>query len=223
MFDCIFPKFCVGCGLEGSWLCSDCAREIIAVTSQVCPHCHKLSPSGKYCLKCAKKYVLKGIICAAYYEEGPLKELIHNYKYNHVTELTEILGGFMYAAAVKNPSTSKGDILISFTPLHRKRLAQRGYNQAQLLAETVGLKLGLPVADLLTKNRNTKRQVILHGDERRKNLENLFNVKSDINIKNKIIILVDDVMTTGTTLNECAKVLKVAGAKEVWGLVIARG
>jgi ComF family protein len=114
-------------------------------------------------------------------------------------------------------------LIISFVPLHFRRKAMRGYNQSEILARLIGQKTGLKVLDLLKKAKSTTRQAELSGTKRRKNLENAFRVKKGIDIKNKKIIIVDDVMTTGSTLEECARVLKTAGAKEVWGLVIARG
>ena len=109
-------------------------------------------------------------------------------------------------------------------------MAQRGYNQSELLAQEVGEKTGLKVVELLSKNKKTKQQVELQGVKRRKNLKGVFKLKnkncklpSGMQIDKKNILLVDDISTTGATLNECAKVLKEAGAKKVWGLVVARG
>jgi len=220
IFDLFFPKFCVGCQIEGTWLCDECFQKIVFVSSQVCPQCGRLSLQGRYCTSCRKGKSIRGIICAAHYNGGPTKELIHNLKYNSVTEIVLILGKVMAKALQKN--VPKKDILITFAPLHRRRLAQRGFNQAELLAKNISKTNKIPMKNLLEKKKNTKRQVELKGRERRKNLEGVFAFK-DGDLKGKTIIIVDDVTTTGATLNECAKVLKKAGAKEVWGLVVARG
>lgn len=239
--DLLFPKYCVNCGLEGETVCFSCTQKIIPVVSQICPECHKLSERGEYHKKCSKDNPLKGIICASYFEEGPIREMIHNFKYNGVVELGESLAELMVKALKENfkiqisnyksiskLKTSKFDIgnwefVITFVPLHWRRQAQRGYNQSEILAKIISEKLSVVCCQLLVKLRSTKRQAELTGSNRRKNLERVFSAKTDIDIKNKRIIIVDDVTTTGSTLNECAKALKDAGAKEVWGLVVARG
>lgn len=218
--DLIFPRFCVGCGLEGAWLCNKCKKDIIEVLAQICPDCGRLSQNGRYCPRCRKGKSLKGIIVAAYYEEGAIREVVHNFKYNSVTELSDILARLLINAYKK--ANLKID-LITFAPLHPKRLAQRGYNQAEILAQKLSLKTGTELKNLLKKTRSTKRQVEMSGKNRRKNLIGAFVLNGKQNIKNKKILIVDDITTTGATLNECALVLKNKGAKEIWGLVVARG
>lgn len=234
----LFPRFCVGCQEEGDWLCSHCAQNIVPVVSQVCPECGKLSEHGQYHVKCKEGITLKGIIAAAYFEEGPVREMIHNLKYNGVIELVEPLAGRMASSLMSNFKLLMSNempndkleirnlkLVISFAPLHWKRKAQRGYNQAELLARAVGEKLDMPVYNLLKKTKNTKRQAGLGGKDRRKNLEGVFRLDLShlSNLRNLRVLLVDDVYTTGSTLNECARVLKKAGAKEVWGLTVTRG
>lgn len=229
ILDLIFPRYCLGCNreadlnsnLQNSWFCKTCLSKIVKVRSQVCPQCHHLSLQGTYCPRCKKDKALKGIICTTYYEEGALKELVHNLKYNGVTELVPLLGQMMIESLQDNLKYE--NYILTFTPLHFMRQATRGYNQAQLLAEYIGQSLGIEVQNILVKTRATKRQVELQGSSRRKNLSGVFRLKTNVDIAKKKIIIVDDITTTGSTLNECAKVLKSAGAKEVWGLVIARG
>lgn len=219
--DLFFPKFCVGCRKEGVWLCAGCAAKVVSVKSPVCPGCGRLSQQGRYCGQCQKGHTLRGVICAAYFEEGPLKEIIHHFKYNSVISFVSFLGDLLAPALAAD--LPEGDLTVTFVPLHAKRFAQRGYNQSELLARHIAEKLNLPVADLLIKKKKTKMQVELQGDQRRRNLRDVFVSKNKKILKGKTIILVDDVTTTGATLDECAKVLKAAGAKEVWGLVVARG
>lgn len=220
LFELIFPRFCVGCNQEGTWLCSNCFQKIVTVSSQVCSGCGRLNSQGKYCLKCRKGKHLKGIISAVYFEEGPTKEIIHNFKYNSVLEFGPIFGKIM---AEKLAGIPKKNLVLTFVPLHSKRLAQRGYNQAEILAKVVSSQSKIPYLDLLKKIRKTKRQVGLLGKYRRRNLSGVFKSICKDSIKGKKIIIVDDIVTTGTTLNECARILKEADAKEVWGLVAARG
>ena len=201
-------------------LCRKCQKQIITVQAPICPECSKLSENGQYCQRCQKGKALKGIIVATYYEEGPIKEMIHNFKYNHALELKKVLSDLLIQAV-----SQKTFDFITFTPLHKRRLAERGFNQAEILAEKIAKKLKIPCEPLLIKTKSTKRQVGLTGQKRRENLEKVFKVKSYKveSLKGKKILVVDDITTTGTTLDECAKVLKSAGAKEVWGLVVARG
>jgi|GEM_PF-111198 len=277
ILDFLFPRFCLGCGREGEWLCPSCREKILAVKTQVCPACGRISPKGSYCasdryfkeiqyIQGKRKEIktrrsLGGIIVSAYYEEGPIKEAIHNFKYNNIVELKNILGDVLAATLKENLDLApKEEIMLTAVPLHFIRRAQRGYNQSELLADYVATKLNLAKNfRILRKIRWTKPQVKLGGEKRLKNLENSFKIVTKItkiakinaaltakfprkfrskNHKNrekkmrplkndilfgKTIILVDDVATTGATLNECAKVLKKAGAKEVWGLVVAKG
>lgn len=224
LLDLLLPKFCIGCNKEGTYLCSKCKKEILAVTAQICPKCQRLSDQGEYHRGCREGIFLSGIIVSSYYKEGPTKELIHNFKYNSVLELKIPLGKMLSDAITNNLLLlTYNDCLLTFSPLHPRRLAQRGYNQAEILALEAARRLKIPCLDLLRKITHTKRQVGLRGAQRRKNLSGVFQLKPGIDVKDKKIIIIDDITTTGTTLNECAKVLKDAGAKEVWGLVVARG
>ncbi len=224
--DLLFPRFCIDCGKEDEWLCSLCKNKILRAKTQVCPECGRISRFGRYCRRHQKRWGLSGIIVAAYYEEGPIKEAIHNFKYNHILEMKDILGEVLAESLKDNLDIAK-DILVTAVPLHFLRQAQRGYNQSELLADYVADKLKLPKNfHILKKMRWTKPQVQLGGKKRLKNLTNSYKIfkKFDPNfIRRKTIILVDDVTTTGTTLNECAKVLRAAGARRVWGLVVAKG
>ncbi len=225
--DLIFPKFCVGCGLEGEWVCPKCQNEVIRVITQVCPDCGKISPAGRYCLKCRKKHRLYGVVVAAYYEEGPIKEAIHNLKYNNVLELKEFLGNLMVAALKENIDDIGHGFMMVAVPMHYLRKAQRGYNQAEILADFVAKQLKIEkIFKIIKKIRNTKSQVSKSGKKRRENLKNSFKIIDNFSLKKvagRTLVIVDDVTTTGTTLEECARVLKSAGAKRVWGLVVARG
>ena len=242
LLDLFFPSFCVGCGDEGSLICLKCQKQIITVQTPICPECNKLSEEGRYCQRCGKDKALEGIMVAAYYEEGPVKEMIHNFKYNHALELKKVLSNLLVLAyrchcdppaggeaiyhRSPRPLARDDNIIVTFTPLHRRRLAERGFNQAEILAEETSKKLKLPCYDTLIKTRSTKRQVGLTGDARRQNLAGVYKVNKVCKVESlrgKKILIVDDITTTGTTLNECAKVLKAKGAKEIWGLVVARG
>ncbi|MBI3631553.1 MAG: ComF family protein [Candidatus Staskawiczbacteria bacterium] len=138
----------------------------------------------------------------------------------------------------KLPDLSK--FIITAVPLHKKRLQWRGFNQSELLGKKIGQQLNIEFQDLLKRTKDTDPQVKLNFEKRKTNIEGAFAIKNGINLisrhcepkevrcgnlkilNNKIILLVDDVYTSGFTMNECAKILKAAGAKEVWGVVVAK-
>lgn len=220
ILDLFFPPKCITCGKTGTFLCSDCLDEIIFTTSQVCPRCNKISGKGKFCARCRGYVDLSGVVAAGYFKDPYLKELIHVYKYDGVFGLSGVLSDFM--VKILKEEEIKFDA-ITFVPCTKKRESTRGYNQAEILAKDLARKTGKPTGQLLRKTKGTKTQVGLKRKDREKNLKNAFKLLGDSKqIKGKRILLVDDVITTGTTLNECAKVLRSAGAKEIWGAVIAR-
>lgn len=113
--------------------------------------------------------------------------------------------------------------LVTWVPIHPRKLKLRGYNQAELLAKALSFNLGLPCMDLLSKKKETKPQSKLNREERLKNILGVFEPKPSIMVFGKRILLVDDVITTGATASECARVLKKMGAEKVYVLALARG
>jgi ComF family protein len=148
------------------------------------------------------------------------RELIHRFKYGNRPELAVPLGRL--AAAELMTSGEPYDLLVPM-PLHWRRHLLRGYNQAQLLCRTVSQELGLPCQSLLTRTKATRQQAALGKSERMKNVSRVFSMNQRENFKNRSIVLVDDVMTTGSTLAAAAQVLCNAGANNVYILVLARG
>jgi ComF family protein len=222
ILDVFFPKLCVSCGKYGQYLCATCAGEIELLKTPTCFYCGKISVGAKTCPNCKKreKTQLLAIIPAVRYDIGPVKEIIHQLKYCGVSELAEILGEIIYQK-IKDLDFGK-DILLVPVPLNIKKKNIRGYNQAELLAKYLSNRLGAQFADVLVRNRNTASQTTLHRRERLLNLENAFTYIDANSIKDKTVLLIDDVATTGATLSECARVLIDAGAKKIIGLVAAR-
>jgi len=221
ILDLFFPKYCAGCGKEGTFFCSECKEKVIVVKSPTCFECNKLTKRGEFCLKCRSHWHLKGVIVATYFKEGPIREVIHDFKYEGIFNLKQDLSEFMIKA-LKEFLPFKNPILIP-VPLHKRKLIRRGFNQAELLAKEIAAHFKFELkSNILERKKDTKSQTELKGRERRANVKDAFLCKNKDEILGKKIILIDDVITTGATLNECARVLKENGAKTVWALVLAK-
>lgn len=201
------------------WPCKSALKTI----PPSCFYCHKLSfPIGRTCEPCRLHTEVYAFLSPFSYGDTIIKDLIHNLKYNRVRSLAEILADLLTDYLEKyNIQLPTGCLLVPI-PLHKRRQRKRGFNQAGLIAKHLADRLNLELASgVLIKIRSTKPQIELRAEERRKNLTGVFAVVSPDLIKNKIIILLDDVKTTGTTLEEASLVLKSAGAKRVWAITVA--
>lgn len=220
--DLLFPKACFGCGKEGEWLCAKCYKKIKFAREQVCPVCDVKNLNGRVCAKCRPKTSLDGLIRAVLYQDCALtKSLLHAYKYKFVAELNKDLSKIILEVLPRSFFSLK-NYQLSFVPIAGKRLKERGFNQAELLAREIASFFNLEVVDFLERTRFCAPQMELNRSERLKNLKNVFRLKKGESVAGKRIVIVDDVATTLATLNENAKVLKEARAKEVYGLVVAR-
>lgn len=218
--DLLFPVRCVACGAADSWLCESCCGRIHLKENQVCPVCKTASLGGRTHSTCQAKTNLAGLRVACEYSANPeLAAAIKSLKYKFHEQVVAELGATLAAslAAKSNP-----EIVISFVPLHARRQRERGFNQAELLAREVAQRIGSPVELLLIRAKYTTQQAKLARAERLTNLAGAFAAAPGKEIAGKRIVLVDDIATTCSTLEACAAELKKAGAKEVWGLVLAR-
>lgn len=228
ILDILLPPFCINCGTEGSYLCLDCQSLIEILERQYCPFCQspKIVPDGKTCRICKRNKKLNGLFCATSYENKIVKELIHMFKYEPylAKSLTDILSSFIITHFQLVEQHNFGNCLWIPVPLHRSKLKRRGFNQSEELAKKLKENLGGELlTNVLIKQKATPSQTDLPTEKRKENVIGAFKCENSELIKNKIIFLVDDVFTTGSTLEECARVLKASGAKEVWGVVVARG
>ncbi len=154
--------------------------------------------------------------------DGALKELVHRFKYKGKTVLAGIFSKLMIDYIKDNPEIAEVD-LVTVVPLHKERLREREFNQSLLLAGPVSKEYSLLLANTLEKTRRTRYQNELSKSERLENLDGAFTLSPGAQIKDKNILLVDDIMTTGSTLEECAKALLSGGAKSVTSFTLARG
>lgn len=168
---------------------------------------------------------LSGLFCATSYEDRFAQRLIHAFKYPpFLRDLAKPLALCIIAhLALLNKPIYPPDVICPI-PLHKKRLRWRGYNHAEELAKQLGQAFSLPVvADALIRIKHTAPQANLGREERLKNMKGVFEVRNPQKIAAKNILLVDDVYTTGATMEECARILKKAGAARVFGAAVARG
>ena len=225
--DLLFPKFCLGCQREGFYLCQDCRSllEILEFDYCLCEKDPITTTHGK-CRRCQDKK-LSGLYFAFSYKNKIAQSLIKNFKYPpYVKDLAETLSSILIEHFIKTRNNTdqiwENSILIP-VPLYKKKLRERGYNQSEELAKELAKILKIPVlSDVLLKIKKTDSQMELKKDDREKNLLGAFETKNPEKIQGKKIFLVDDVYTTGATMQECALALRRSGAKSVWGVAIAR-
>ena len=246
LLDLLFPKFCLSCQKEGTYLCQDC-QHLLEISEYNYCLCEKnpvkifsnqvndqtIRQAHGKCSSCQDKK-LDGLYFALPYKEKTLtKKLIRNFKYKpYIKELAKPLAKILiehFILTKKNINDVWENSVLIPVPLYIKKQKSRGYNQSEELAKELSKILKIPViSDCLIKIKNTESQMKLKKAEREKNLLNAFTITKNCatsevaQFKNKKIFLVDDVYTTGATMQECAKVLKNAGAKQVWGITIAR-
>jgi len=224
----LFPIECSVCGKEDVWLCHDCLLKLALTRTQSCFFCEKINDSGATCSHCAADHRLDGVFVCADYANPTIASLIKKLKYSFARELSEVLAAIAHrywlelAADSGLKKIDPSGLIIVPIPLHKKRYNWRGFNQAELIAKSLADRLGIPCQNLLQRIRHNTPQAKLSGPERRQNLHGCFAVREN-NLRGKKILLIDDVATTGSTLIEAAEVLKAAGARQVWALVIAKG
>lgn len=224
--DFLFPKYCVNCRKLGSYICANCFSFISFDIEMICLVCNKGSFDGLTHPGCRSKYAIDGAFSAINYK-GIVKKLIYNFKYKpFLSDLNKTLVELFYESIIQNEIFQKAytskPILMPI-PLHKKRLKTRGYNHAKLLADGLSVKLNLPVLDILERIRETKSQFGLKLKDRKENLKGAFSIVSNVPITQcPNVLLVDDILTTGSTLLEAARILKKNGAKKVYGLTLAR-
>lgn len=223
LLDIIFPKYCVGCRKIGSYLCQNCTKKVEFVDKPVCPVCQRQAVGGRTHPGCKNRYSLDGLVIACRYR-GPVKDAIKSVKYKWHFDVAKLLSGFL-ASNLWRFQIDEGLIMVP-VPLHSKRKRWRGFNQAEKLAEVLSRDFSQKYFAVLERKRETKAQVGLDKKERKANMKGAFSIKDGVDfnaIGGRVFLLVDDVYTSGATMAECAKVLKRAGAKKVWGMAVALG
>ena len=228
ILDILFPLTCFNCrqylqqsqNTKNNYICDVCYNSIRLNTSLFCPVCRlRLAENKKICGH--TKYLLGA---AGNYDDPVIKNLIHYFKYKSFENLTPVLGEILLRY-IENCKLKIENFIIVPIPLHRSRERQRGFNQSKLLVKYVAENFNLELADILKRTKNTKPQAQCKNEERTKNISGCFQIKNPADagkIKNKNILLIDDVFTSGATINEAVKILKQNGARRIIALVLAK-
>lgn len=205
-------------------LCAFCNRKICQNPKPYCERCGRsIDNSGALCAECRKTKLHFSAARSAYIYDGALKEVIRAFKYKGKLTLGAGLARLLMDFIKENEDMILGIDAITFVPLQNGRMRERGFNQSKALASRIAEEIKIHCPDLLEKIRSTKNQNELSRDGRLCNLRGAFRIRRGSDIKGLRILLVDDVMTTGSTLSECSKTLFDAGAAEVRCLTLARG
>lgn len=228
LFKAVFKQSCLLCKSVGGsniGLCDDCQKDLPWHIQPHCPQCGLLSLNNQICGHCLKSQPDFDTTQALFTYDFPLAALLQRYKYGSMLNLSHSFADLMAQHLLGNhPSTQRIDLIIAM-PMHPKRLQERGFNQALEIAKLLSKKLQIPLDyTSCIRNKLTPPQASLPLKERIKNIRGVFSVNEvhPSNLKGLKIALIDDVMTTGASLNELAKTLKKAGASHVECWVIAR-
>lgn len=230
IIDLVFPKKCVGCGEAGDYLCKNCKKQL-QPHMEICSWCHRYSKDYQTCLDCKHQwdFVLDWILIPFSYSWF-LKKIILKLKYYHKRSVVDFLVDRVCLAIYANTLLSKkiqsGRVVISWIPSYwYRRYFVKWYNQSYLLARALWQKLWIQYVEILKKNKNTKSQASLDRQWRLANLKNVFSLVDKNYMLSHVdtLILVDDVTTTGSTMNEVAKLIKFYYPNIcVWWIALAR-
>ena len=218
LLDILYPPRCPGCGRVGATFCDACLARVEPPPSPACIRCGHPSEINALCPTCRVTPSHLDRIASSALFAHPLRDAIHDLKYGNGRGLARPLGTRM--AATWRQSGFTADLIMP-VPLHRARLAERGYNQSALLARVLSQAVGVPTDEkAIVRQKATLQQAKLKATERRTNVKDAFACRNDLTGQN--VALIDDVCTTGSTLEACAQALREAGAAAVWAFTLAR-
>jgi competence protein ComFC len=228
LLDIIFPKYCVVCKQLGEYLCTDCFARVSFDVPTICLVCGKQAINGQTHPVCKGKHTIDGSMASVVYA-GVVKKMVYQFKYRpHLTDLQNLLGDFFYEGLIQQEQFHR--ILQTETvfvpiPQHKSKQLERGYNHAQLLSETLGMRLNIRTIPFLERVKKTKTQASLKKEERVQNMRQAFRLRQEYLslLEGKQVLLVDDIITSGATMQEATAVLKRAGIQTVWGVAFAHG
>jgi ComF family protein len=224
-----YPSLCAVCSVpveESEYLCSECEAKAPRIKAPFCAKCSEPFPGAITesfsCANCAHRTLHFESAVSAYRSRGIVRKIVHEFKYGHQQHLRHPISDWL-AETLDDPRLAgrRFDIVVP-VPLHPARKRERGFNQAELLAELLAARAGLPMRKALQRVRYTTTQTAFDRTERMENLRDAFRLRKNANVRGLRVLLVDDILTTGSTLSECARVLKAAGALSVHAATAAR-
>lgn len=219
LLDLLYPPRCISCQRVGSWLCTQCQAQMERVVAPFCERCGDAVAAPGLCARCRAELPRIEAIRSVFFFEGVTREAIHRFKYDGLTALAVPLAALMVDYWRAHPLLTS---VVVPVPLHTRRLGERGYNQAALLARELVSQAGLQLDErTLMRQRATAPQVDLDAEQRRENMRGAFRAQGQA-LAGQDVLLVDDVCTTGATLEACAVALYDAGARSVRALTLAR-
>jgi ComF family protein len=220
VIDFFYPRYCVGCGKLGSFLCMDCTKTLPRISSPTCQKCGKPETTGTYCAACWGTQLTIDSIRSPFRFEGAIRKAIHAFKYSNLRAICTDLSNLMHDYF--QDSDLCCDVVVP-VPLHLRRLRNRGYNQSALLARGLSRLAGLKVIEnCLYRHKDSVPQTrTATVEERKTNTNDAFVCRIE-ELAAKRVLLIDDVCTSGATLEACAVALKEKGVESICGLTLAR-
>ncbi len=221
--DVLFPVFCLGCQREGEWVCHNCLIQIPPLTQTSCFSCDASVSENACCDMCRKERCVNVYWSLYSHQTSIISDLVEQLKYHGASDVVRAVSSLCEQNRYIQSLIDSADVIVP-VPLHPARFRERGFNQSQYIAESIGSVLHLPVlSSTLARSRQTKQQARLSLEERRENVVDAFVCNSPEDVVGKRVLLVDDVLTTGSTVDACARVLVGAGVHSVCVLTLARG
>ena len=227
--DVFFPKQCYGCKQSNTYLCEQCTQTILEKNLEPqCPHCGIRTPSGVLRGSCYSALLVNQLFVATTYQNATLKKMFMDFKYHRAKALAESLARTLTQWIVYHNYQhifQQHNTVVVPVPSHINRERSRGFHPATAVAQCVASAYQLPLAtNIVHKHKNIGFQThIKNAKQRRKNVEGCFALTPHAkDIKEKTVLLVDDVITTGSTMRECAKTLRTARPNQIIGLAVAR-
>jgi len=225
----LYPPTCVVCSANVArteYLCADCQRRAPRIVPPFCSKCSEPFPGaidGAFtCANCANRTLGFDAAVSAYRSRGVVRFIVLQFKYNRQLQLRHPIAEWLEEAMNDPRLRPRYFDLVVPVPLHPARLRERGFNQAELLAKILAQKINVPLNSALERIRYTTTQTAFDRVERMENLRGAFRLRKKIGVRGLHVLLVDDILTTGSTLSECARVLREAGAQSVYAVTAAR-